>query len=376
MRNYLLPVMMFILVLMLAGAVSAQSMLDITDITVKVNGDRQSADENGGTIDVPPDSTLDLKIKIENLFDKDIDDIEIENVEIEAILEDIDDGDDMDETSDDKDISAGRDETFNIEFKIPLRIDGSETYTLTVTATGEDTEGEEHTAEVVFDVEADKENHELRFLRREVSPTKVSCSRTATLRVDMINTGDNDEDVEFSIQNSALDYLVERDFEMVEDIDDDDNEYSFSDTLSLQSAAIGVYPFKILAKYRDGRETLEETLTIAVEECATDKPAPKPEPKPEPKVEPKVEPKEEPKTTTTTTQPTVVYYPSTQPSNTVTSQPPVNTKNTAVATPKTSYGSGSWWERNKWLAIILITDVILLIIGIAIVLAVMKRKRS
>ena len=40
-----------------------------------------------------------------------------------------------------------------------------------------------------------------------------------------------------------------------------------------------------------------------------------------------------------------------------------------MATPKTSYNK-SWWEKNKWIAIILITDVILLIIGIAVVLAI------
>lgn len=361
----LLPLLL-LFVIILSAIVLADSKLEITELVVKVNGDRESADESGGTIKVPPASTLNLKVTVESLFDKDIEgeDIDIENVFIEAILEEIDDGDDLDEESDDKDISPGRDSSFTLEFELPLRIDHDETYVLTVTATGEDEDGVEHTAEVVFDVEADKESHEIRFLKQEISPSTVKCSGSPRLLVELINTGENDEDVEMTIQNTALKYLAEKEFEMFEDVTDSDNEYTFQDTLSIGSdVEAGTYPFQIVVKYRDGREVLTETVDLTVESCVTT-----PAPKVEPKVEPKEEPKEEPKTTTVTTQPQVIYVP--QPTTTVaTSSPQPAVKATAV-----SKSGDSWFEKNKTLALFIITDVILLIIGLAVVIALLRRK--
>ncbi len=376
-------VMVAFIVIFLAGTALAENKLEITDLVAKVNGEKESADESGGTIDVLPDSKLSMKIEITNTYDDDIEgeDIEIEDVEVEVIIEDIDDGDDMDETSDDADINPGRDKTFNVDFEIPLKIDHDETYTMIIKVTGEDDEGNDHLVELELDVEVDKENHELRFLRKELIPSTVSCSRSANLRVDLINTGESDEDVQFMVTNTALNYNIDKEFELVENIDDSDNEYSFEDTLNLAGVNPGSYPLKIIAKYRDGREILEDTLDLKVEECEETKPAPEPE---EPKTTtPKTTtPKTTtPKTTTTTTtnQPTVQYVPSSQPQNSiqVVSQPvPDTSSRAAVATPKTSYSQDSWWDENKWVVIILGANVLLLIVGIALVLTLIGRKNN
>ena len=53
-----------VLFLILFSIVVSADMLEIKEITVEVNGDREgSADENGGSIDIPPDSIIQLKIK-------------------------------------------------------------------------------------------------------------------------------------------------------------------------------------------------------------------------------------------------------------------------------------------------------------------------
>ncbi|MFC1722536.1 hypothetical protein ACFL0V_00185 [Nanoarchaeota archaeon] len=367
MRNYFIIVFML---LILATAVSADSMLEFDEITIKVDGDKQSADEGGGLIKVPPGADLSMKIKVANLF-TDEDDIEIENVEVEVEIFDIDDGDDMDETSDDKDIRTEDDETFNIDFEIPLRLDHDDTFEMTVTATGEDDEGVDHEVSITFDVEADKETHEIRVLRKEATPQTISCTKRTTLLIELINVGENDEDVEFSIENSELDISYQEDFEMVEDIDDDENEYRYEKSLDLSDAKVGTYPIDLIAKYRDGREVIDETISLIIEPCAADtpKPAPKVEPEPEPKVtqpEPKV---------TQPVQPQVVYTQPTAPTsaNTAVAQPA--SSRASVATPKTNYSS-TWWSRNKWIVLIVVADLILLIIGIAVILAILKRRRD
>ncbi len=383
MRKIITVLFVLSLFVLLASSVLADSKLKITDITVKVNGDRKSADENGGTIKVPPESRLTLKVRVENLYAEDIDGSKIRNVDVEGVLKDIDDGDDLDDTSDDKDLNAGRDAAFNIAFDIPLRIDSDETYTLTVTARGKDENGTEMEDEVEFDVEADKESHEIRFLREEIAPSTISCSRTAVMNIGLINTGENDEDVELYVENSALGYFKQDNFELVSDINDDDNEYEFEDTLNLADAKPGTYPFDILVKYRDGREVLDKTLNLVVDSCET-------------AVAETSQP-EEPKSsaqssgssqttqtatdsyTQTTSVPTQTYVPPSQPSGPVqvVSNPQTDYRSSAmVATPKTSYSSKSWWDKYRWYVLIGITDLILLGVGIAVVLSLLNRRRN
>ncbi|MBW2972269.1 hypothetical protein KY359_04505 [Candidatus Woesearchaeota archaeon] len=364
----------FVLFLVLLSAVATADMLEISDVTVEVDDDKQSADENGGTIDILPDSTLTLKVKVSNLYDSDIEESDIEDIEIEAILEELDDGDDFEETSDDFDLRPGRDKTVTIEFKIPLRLITDETYKMTLTATGEDGNGTSHTDEVEFDVDVDKEKHELRFLRKELTPATVTCNKETTLIVHLINTGEEDEDVEFVVDASSIGYTKRLEFEMVEDIDDDDNEYEFSGTIDLEDVAVGTYSVPIKALYYDGRRTLEDTLTLEVAQCGTSTPAPTPAPTPVPTPAPTPEPTQTPEPTPTTTQPT-----QTTSSVEVVSQPAPSyirpSSATAVATPRTTYTEKGWLSENKWLVIILVTDLILIILGIIIITAVLRRRK-
>ncbi|HII71306.1 TPA: hypothetical protein HA265_00960, partial [Candidatus Woesearchaeota archaeon] len=57
-KRLIIPAIVALFILFLASAVAAESKLEISELTVKVDGDRQSADESGGTIKVPPASKL------------------------------------------------------------------------------------------------------------------------------------------------------------------------------------------------------------------------------------------------------------------------------------------------------------------------------
>ncbi|MBN1544784.1 hypothetical protein JW898_04980 [Candidatus Woesearchaeota archaeon] len=356
--------------MLLAGAASAESMLEITDVIAKVDDDKQSADENGGTIKITPDSTLTLKVEVTNTYDSSIEGGDIEDIVVNALLEEVDDGDDLEEEASEFDLRPGRDKTVSLEFKIPLRLITDDTYKLVLTVDGEDENRTDHHDEVEFDIDVDKEKHELRFLRKEVSPSKVTCTKSTTLIVGVINTGEEDEDIEIIVDAPAINYNKRIEFELVEDIDDDDNEYEFSSTIDLSNVGVGTYTIPIKVLYYDGRRTLEDTLTIEVASCGTTAPAVTPKPEPEPEPEPEPTP---PATTTTTTQqaqtaPTVEVVSQPQPSY-------IRPATTAVATPKTTYTQKSWLSENKWVVVILVADLILIIAGIIIITAVLKKRR-
>jgi hypothetical protein len=345
------------LFLVMFSAFAAADMLEITEVTIEVDDDKQSADEGGGTIDILPDSTLTLKVEVTNNFDSDVEGSEIENIEVEAILEEIDDGDDFEETSDDFDLRDGRDKTVTLEFKIPLRLETDETFKLFLTAKGEDQNNTDHEDEIEFDVDVDKEKHEIRFTRSELAPSKVTCAKATTVILGLINTGEEDEDVELILDGAAIGYNKRMEFEMMEDIDDDENEYEFSGTIDLEDVSEGTYPIMIRALYRDGRESLDDTLNLEVAKCAADEP--EPEPTPPPVVTPPPAPEPEPVVVVTEPTPPPTY---TRPS-------------TAVATPRTTYTKQSWWSENKWLAIIIIADLILIVGGIIVIAAVLRRRK-
>lgn len=356
---------LMLFLVLLSAAVSAASMLEISDLRAEVDGDRQSADEGGGTIDIVPDSLLVLKIKVSNLYDSDVEGGEIENIGVDAVLEEIDDGDDLEESSDDFDLRGERDKTVRIEFPIPLKLYTDDTYKLTLHVEGKDKNNTRHTVDLDLDVDVKKKTHELRFLRKELSPEKAECGSSSTLIVNLINTGKEDEDMEMVIDAPGLNYNKRLDFTLVEDIDDDDNEYDFSDTIDLENVKAGQYPVNIRVLYRDGRETLEDVLNLEVDSCAAPEPEPVPEPQPQPvqqQPEPTPEPTPEPEPVAVVTEPA--------PSSSY-----VRPATIAVATPRTSYTQQSWWDKNKWIAIVLITNLVLIVAGIIVIVAVLKRRR-
>jgi hypothetical protein len=363
----------FALFLMLfAGAASAASMLEITDVTIKVNDDKQSADEAGGTINIVPDSTLSLKIKITNLYDSSVDGGKIEDIEVTGTLEEIDDGDDLEETYDEFDLSPGRDKSLTLSYDIPLRLGTDETFKFVLEVEGEDENSTSHTASVEYDVDVDKEKHEIRLIRNEVTPTKVTCDRDAQLILRYINTGEEDEDVELVIDAPMLKFSKHEEFTLAEDIDDDDNEQEFMFNMDLAGVAPGIYSIPTRAMYYDSRKSVEQALTIEVGSCGTSTPTT------QPVVTTPTQPEQptQPAQTTTTTQPTQATQPTTTTVDVV-SQPSGSyvRPSTVVATPKTSYNQ-SWLEKNKWLLVVLVTNVILIIAAIAVIVALLNRRKA
>jgi len=352
--------MILAILLLSVTVMAADDKLQIKEVTVYINGSRESsADETGGTINVPPESTLKLKVKVANNYPISTDGGEIKNIKVSATITAIDEEDDLDVDANDFTLLPARDKTITLEFSIPLKLETDGTYKLNLNVEGKDQNSTKFTDSVEFDVDSDKESHELRFLSKELSPENIGCSDTTRLLLRFIDTGENDETVELTIDASQIGYHKTDSFEITEDITDDANEYEFSDTIVPKNPQTGTYPVKIRATYYGGKRVIEDTLNLEVS-CAKIQPVVQPT-QPETVVQPVVQPVQQPvqQTPVEVVQTTTPKYPA----------------STAVATPRTSYTQKSWLSENGLLLGIISANLIVLALGIVIVAVILKKRR-
>jgi len=87
--------------------VSEGPRLAITDLDVKVDGksDKNVANNTRVSEEVSPGSDVEFEIEVSNLFTN-AEDLDIEDIKVEVIIEDIDDGDDFEEEASEFDLSA------------------------------------------------------------------------------------------------------------------------------------------------------------------------------------------------------------------------------------------------------------------------------
>lgn len=210
-------IFMIISCLLLSTAIIASDELEISDITGWVDGDKDSM--SGGSLDnVLPGSTIKIEIEFRNNFD-DVTDNDIEDIEVTATLKDIEDeGSDDIELDDEIDKIRTEDEdSIKFTFEIPLEVDEG-SYDLIIEAEGEDQNGTKFSVTNTYDIEIEKESHELRFYRTDLASSTM-CSGLASLSVGLMNTGTNDEDVVLTVINGELGINEEVKFNL------DDNPY-------------------------------------------------------------------------------------------------------------------------------------------------------
>ena len=249
--------------------IGEQDKLFIKDIDVRVDDDTDKNLNDGDKIskDAKPGDTIKFDIEVENLFSSS-EDIDIEDIEIEITIKDIDDGDDLDETADIDDLEAGDDDSVTLSFELPSIID-EDTYEIEIVADGDSDNGSQRDI-VTLTLDVDKSRNELLIDRARLSPSFLSCDRSAVLSTRVVNIGSNEQDdVELLIESPELD--VERRFFGIslEDGDDtDDVAQSESLTISVPTQqAPGIYPVTVKAYYDTNRLSDERTINLEVSDC-------------------------------------------------------------------------------------------------------------
>lgn len=278
----LISIVVFALIMNVAYA--AGSKLFFSDVDVKVGGKTSKNLEDGETIDdeAKPGDTVEVRVETRNNFTSE-EDLKIEDISVEVTIEEIDDGDDLDEESSDFDLRPGDDKKVSLKFQVPIEVD-EDTFDVTIHAEGEDENGTTHEADMRLRLEVNKESHQLKITRLALSPAEISCKRNnVQLAATAINIGNDDEqDVLIQVLNSDLGIDLK---ETVAELTAEPNEEEskFSKTFSFNAppdAEAGSYPITFSAIYDDGRKKAEETATLTVNDCVTTKPeTPKPEEK-------------------------------------------------------------------------------------------------
>jgi len=342
-----------IIFLMIAVPMAYADKLLIDKLDVKV-GDRWSRNvDDGETVsrEAEPGDDVDFKIKFKNNF-TDAEDLKIEDITATVTIEEIDDGEDLDEESKEFDIREDDDKTVTISFKVPIEVE-EDTFDVKIEAEGEDENGTDHSVEFAISLEVEKEEHELRFYRKTLSPSEIKAGKIASLNVGIINTGSEDEeDIELIISNSDIEYnTVVTISEITAEPFEDESKYTKTFRIEVpKTAEPGVYPINIKVTYDNGDETLEDSVDLIVtkaEEVEEEK-------EEEKKDEEEVVVVQQPTTTAPTTAAVV-----TQPT---------------VTQPTTATEEKPFFQTGWFIGLLIFGEIVIIVIAILLVMALVRRK--
>lgn len=258
--------------------VAEGSRLKITDVDAKVDGKKSSNIGNGEKIgkEAKPGSVLEFKITVKNDF-LESENIDIEGIKVKAAIEDIGEGDDLEEESSEFDLNAQNDRTVTLKFELPLDVDEG-IFDVAIDAEGEAENGSFYEQHFQVELEVEKEKHDLRLLKAELAPTLINCNRILELNYKIINIGQEDEEnaaLQVSSDSLGLN-LIEKGISIDEGTED--NLFSKSMKIKINDN-IESGGYQITANiYSDDNKLMDtKTFDIRVQDCIKIKEAREPE---------------------------------------------------------------------------------------------------
>ena len=259
MKRLIIPIITFLLIMVMVSAAGDKLIID--DIDVQVDGDKES----GSKIEAKPGQEIEFEVKVENIFGSDPG-FEIEDIDISLTVENIDDGDDIEEDLSDFDLSYGDSKKKEISFRVPYDADDDEFDTI-IEVDGIDENGTLHKASATFTIEVEKDKHEIEILHSEV-PTSTKCYNPILFDLDIVNLGENDEDVILSITNANIGLHYTTEFELDNSPENSDNRLQklFKVGYITEDVVPGVYNLEIVAEYNDG-DSESTSATVTILEC-------------------------------------------------------------------------------------------------------------
>lgn len=278
MKLLLLSIFSIVLLMSLMSiAYASRQALEFSDVDVKVGSKTSKNLIDGDTIneEAEPGDDVEFRIEVKNNF-TDGEDLEIEDITVEAVIEGIDDGDDLDEEiSSDFNLRAGRDKRVTLKFQVPLEVEEDE-FDVIIRAEGDDENGTNQEIEMRLILEVQKESHLLKITKMSLSPSEVSCSRkNIQLAVTVLNIGNEDEeDVTLQVSNTDLEIDLEENVgELTAEPNEDESRISKVYRFNVpEDVEAGSYPITFTALYDDGRKNAEETAVLTISDCQTSKP--------------------------------------------------------------------------------------------------------
>jgi len=224
---------------------------------------------NFGEENAGPGSELRFNINIQNIF-TDNEDIDINDVSVRVTIEEIDEGEDIEEESHEFDLESEADEEVNIVLKIPLAVDAG-LYNILIEAKGEDDNGNSHTDDMRLKVDIDKEPRAIIVEQASLFPEKIKCSGTSTLTATIRNIGLRIEDkaiIEIVNKDIGINY-AKRNINLEEDPFDVDNKFTQSLIVNIdKNMKPGIYPINVRSYLQEDILWETKIANLEIEACS------------------------------------------------------------------------------------------------------------
>ncbi len=215
-------------------------------------------------------TVVQLTFKLENLFNKDYNDGDLESVQITIESDDSDlYTDDFEEEFDIEDISA--DEKLTQEFEFTVNSEAEvQAYTLNVKIEAEDGQGQKYVLEREIDLDTLREKDDIRIQQAQLTPNTVSsCSPSYSLNVELENFGSKKQNFAIlQLKSDALKINQEVKNIEIEEFEESDSTYEDSFTFSLpKDTKTGTYAIDVLAYVRTNDLSDQQRIELTVESC-------------------------------------------------------------------------------------------------------------
>ena len=197
---------------------------------------------------------------------------DVEDVQVKAILYNVDSGKEIDNIKSDKtDLNQDDEETFDLEFEIPNDEDVGvkDEYLLYVVVTGQDDNGDDQCVQDSEDINIERDDHDVVISQVSAVPSIVSCGDTVSVTADVNNIGTKDEDgVYVKVIDSELKWDEQSASYNLDKYSKSDNDAVVRFELKVpENAKEKTYNVNTRVYFDDGSETKETYFNLVVEKC-------------------------------------------------------------------------------------------------------------
>ncbi len=237
--------------------------LRLDDIDAFVDGKRKGGiDEDGGKIKgIAPGSKLKLKMNVKNIgleeFNK-----EIEDITITGTIEDIDDGDNLEDESSNFDLDPMDDKQVTFNYLIP-ELAQEDDYDLILEIEGKDKANQPFATTIEYTISVEKEKHKILIENIRTNKQEFCQEDIGSVIMTVHNVGSSDEKLLLSLTNENL--LISQ----TEQLELKENDKSIIENLLFsipKQAEQGEYILFLLLDYSN-RQTVNE-IPLYVKDCS------------------------------------------------------------------------------------------------------------
>lgn len=224
---------------------------------------------NFGDNNAGPESELRFNFNIRNTFTGK-EDIDINDITVKVMIEGIDDGDDIEQESNEFDLNPNKNDDINVIISIPLSVNAG-IYDITIEAQGTDDNKNKHIIQMKLKVDINKEGRDVIISKAELFPERINCAGSSTLKATIKNIGQRmEKEAKIEITNEDLGVnFVQNGIELKEDYSDGKDEFTKNLQINAdKSTKAGTYTITIRSYLHDIIPWETKTAKLIVEPCA------------------------------------------------------------------------------------------------------------